>query len=497
MTSQRIDAIGAAICVVFAGAFPLIVAPSGIMDDTDVLPKVLATRAVVLFLLLLWLARGAFSGTIRVRRTVLDTPVLAFVASAALSTALSTNISLSIDGAYTRYEGLITIATYALLYWVVVQFVQTRAQARWLLRAMLGGAAVECVVACAQAFFASQTGDLGIFGETATTFGGVARAIGTMANANNLAIWLAMLIPIGVYEAATAGRLWGRILAACTTLLMLVTLVVSFGRAAWLSAPCGVIVMVLLLRWRSPRRMSVAAVIGAAAGALAVVAAVGLAAYHLGVPLLRAAVIRLASLADVTGGSGGVRLHLYSDTVGMVATRPLLGFGPDTFGLVYPSHSTGDWLPGVVIDKAHSDILQVAATQGLLGVAAEIWLLVVLVRMLVLHRHQAAVAAVLGAVVAYEVAMQINFSWFPVTAPFWILIGAAVALTGSARVVEVRPTPSRAVRATLLILGAVAVSAACIAFAIRPAIANARYASALTASSRSSRRAARHCASAA
>ena len=36
----------------------------------------------------------------------------------------------------------------------------------------------------------------------------------------------------------------------------------------------------------------------------------------------------------------------------------------------------------------------VAARVGLLGVAAEIWLLVVLVRMLVLHRHQAAVAAV-------------------------------------------------------------------------------------------------------
>ena len=75
------------------------------------------------------------------------------------------------------------------------------------------------------------------------------------------------------------------------------------------------------------------------------------------------------------GGSGGVRVHLYSDTIVLVAGRPLVGYGPDTFGLVYPSHSTGDWTPGVVVDKAHNDLLQVAATQGVLGVVAYAWLL--------------------------------------------------------------------------------------------------------------------------
>src|SRR5579862_1554285 len=89
--ARRIDAAGAAICVIFAGAFPFVVAPNGVMDDTDVLPKVLLTRAVVLFLLLLLLARCAVSGTVRVRRTVADLPVLAFVLSAALSTLLSVN----------------------------------------------------------------------------------------------------------------------------------------------------------------------------------------------------------------------------------------------------------------------------------------------------------------------------------------------------------------------------------------------------------------------
>ena len=81
--------------------------------------------------------------------------------------------------------------------------------------------------------------------------------------------------------------------------------------------------------------------------------------------------------------------------------------------------------------QCHSDLLQVAATQGMLGVAADVWLLVAAARMLTRARHRPGVAGVLGGALAYQVGIQLNFAWFPVTAPFWILLIAGVALSGA------------------------------------------------------------------
>jgi len=474
-----ITAAGVAILVVFAGTFPLIVTPGGSLDDTDVLTKVLVTRGVVLLLALLWVSRLLVSGSLTVRRSALDLPVLAIVASAALSTALSVNPVLSLYGSYTRYEGLLTIATYAALFWLGVQFVFRVGQARWLLRAMLAGAAVECVLAISQVLAASAGGDLGVFGESATTFGGVARAIGTMANANNLAIWLAMLVPIALYETLTARAIWGRALGAAATLLLIVTLMLTFGRAAWVGAASGGVVTTALCVRRLRVRRPALAALAAIAGTAAVVAGVGMASSRAGVPLLGPAVSRLASIADPSAGSGGVRLHLYADTIRMVAQRPLVGFGPDTFGIAYPSHSTGDWIPAIVIDKAHSDILQVAATQGLLGVAGVVWLLVAVVRTLLRKRSRWGVPAVLGGIVAYQVAIQVNFAWFPVTLPFWLLLAAAVTLSESTHVLERHLAAPPWLRRVELVAALAVAVVACVALSIRPALANANYATAL------------------
>lgn len=476
----RILFCGVALLTLLAATFPLIVLP-GVVDDSDVLPKVLVTRAVVLLLGLLLLARVLVTREVRLRRTPLDLPVLAIVASAALSTVLSVNPTLSIVGGYARYEGLVTIATYAGLFWLGAQFITEPRRARLLLRAMLAGASVECVLACWQALATSLGADLNVFGERSTIFGGVARAFGTMANPNNLAIWLAMLIPVGLYETISARALRGRALAAAVTLLMTVTIVITFGRSAWIGALCGVLLTAVLCARRVDSRRALIVAAGSVVVAAGVLAAAGAITERLGVPFFGPVSQRLSSLADPGSGTGGVRLHFYADTVRMVAQRPLVGYGPDTFGLVYPSHTTGDWTPGEIVDKAHSDILQVAASQGELGAAADVWLLVMLARMLLHKRNAPGVAAVAGGVLAYQLAIQLNFAWFPVTAPFWILLVACVALSRSGRPIQRTFSWNLPLRALGLGAGVAAVIAAVYAFSVRPALANAHYAQSLAA----------------
>ena len=81
------------------------------------------------------------------------------------------------------------------------------------------------------------------------------------------------------------------------------------------------------------------------------------------------------------------RIGIWSDTLRLIASRPLLGYGPDTFGLVYPRFQSAEWVLGYVqIDKAHSELLQVAATQGLVGLAIYLWIAAVF--MVTFWRHR-------------------------------------------------------------------------------------------------------------
>jgi O-antigen ligase len=165
-----------------------------------------------------------------------------------------------------------------------------------------------------------------------------------------------------------------------------------------------------------------------AAGGAALVL-LGLAAVlHEAPPWARSALARALTIADPTQGSGATRLHIWSDTLHLVAARPWVGWGPDTFGLVYPQFQTGDWTPGFLVDKAHSDVLQVAATQGLVGVAAYAAIAVAFVVAFWRGRSRPGAIALLGGWLAYQVPLQLDFSWLPSAAPAWLLLALAVAV---------------------------------------------------------------------
>src|SRR5207253_6585623 len=92
-----------------------------------------------------------------------------------------------------------------------------------------------------------------------------------------------------------------------------------------------------------------------------------------------AIVSRIVSSTDVGSGSVASRINTWRDTLPLIAGRPILGWGPDTFGLVYPKYQS-TYRQGEFFDKPHQEVLGVAAAQGLVGVAAYIWILISLIR---------------------------------------------------------------------------------------------------------------------
>jgi tetratricopeptide (TPR) repeat protein len=73
-----------------------------------------------------------------------------------------------------------------------------------------------------------------------------------------------------------------------------------------------------------------------------------------------------------------VRPMIWKATLEMIATRPLLGHGLGAYVVVYPAYRLPEYFlrpkAANVTDHAHNELLEIAAEQGLLGLAATLWL---------------------------------------------------------------------------------------------------------------------------
>jgi len=168
------------------------------------------------------------------------------------------------------------------------------------------------------------------------------------------------------------------------------------------------------------------------------------------------------------------RLQLWPDALRMIAARPLTGWGEDATGLAFGRFISANWAPGVTYDRTHSGLLEIAATQGILGVLALGWVLVTLLRGVWRHRFSDSVAALGAACIGYTVWVAFNFDWAPATGAFWLLAGTAwsavrAAETGRAPAAAVSGAhhPHRNVRS----IGAVALAVAAVGLGAMPVLA--------------------------
>lgn len=396
-----------------AFSLPLVVAPNTF--DQFVLPKLVLMGLAIIALAVAYGSRLLYQPVLTWKRTPLDLPLLAFIGSAAISTVFAVNWTTALFGTYGRYEGLLTIAGYGALFWLSAQILRNKADAIVVLGFMLASAYLVALLTVLQAVFGTlqSSGPLVLC---------LTRPYATLGNALPLATFLAMILPAVVGEFFSASSTVMRIVLINVPLVTAIALFLTLTRGSWLGAGVGL----LILLYMQLRRK---------AGIVTTVAVFALALVVLPVTTAQAAgsaenpcLSRVGSLFAPVEGSTAIRLHVWADTIPMIARSPIVGYGPDNFGLVYPRFQTGDWQPGDLFDKAHADLLQIAATQGLLGLAAQVWLLAALFLAFVKGKQRSGIAVGLFAgLVAYEVALQSGFSWLPSSASFWIF--AATAMT--------------------------------------------------------------------
>ena len=452
---------------VAAFALPLAFLPNTV--DEFVLPKLLLLRVVLVALTILLLLRWFSLGAITWRRTPLDLPLIAFVGAAALSTVFAINRNLAVFGSYDRWEGLLTIASYALLFWLAVQTLSGQSDARGLTWSLLASGYCVGAVAILQSAFGLLGGG---YWRDATS--GLIRADVTLAHPDFAGIFLAMLLPVAVAKVVSRRTLATRVLSANIVIVIGLGLLVTFTRAAWAGAVVGVVVVLALRRGKFhvlPVAIAAAVLVGALVLSLAVVGSRPSAS---GGDLTHAFLGRVASSIDINSGSVASRLNTWRDLPPLIASRPILGWGPDTFGLVYPLYQSS-YRFGEFFDKPHQETLGVAAAEGILGLGAYLWMLIAFVRAFWRGRYQAGAVALFGGWIAYMVSIQADFSWIPTAVPFWLLTaGAIVTFTPKVDPLRIAAFPRR-IAAPALVAATVALVALLVPAVFVPYLADAKY----------------------
>ncbi|GAC1692333.1 MAG: hypothetical protein PVS2B1_15480 [Candidatus Dormibacteraceae bacterium] len=334
-------------------------------------------------------------------------PVAAAAGAAILAFIFSVSWPLSFAGSYSRYESFPIRLSYLGLMVAAAWLLREPRTRGWVVAAFALGTAVACLEA---------------FGQWALHVG--FRPDGNLGNANLLAALIAMAWPLAVVRALRGGRF--AVAWWLATAVMVGGLIPTTSRSGGLGMVAGgLTLMVFSLKGRTALW---AAIASAAAMLVALV------------------VIIVSPLRMLNDDPAPLRLHLWQDGLRMVSARPLFGWGEDTTGLVFGRFLSGDWVPGVTFDRIHSGPLDLAATQGLLGLATSGLVLVVLFRGAWRARFSGDVAALAAACAGYTIWVLFNFDWAPATGAFWLLAGS---VWSAVRAVEAGPpsTPVAELRA--------------------------------------------------
>ncbi len=425
----------ASLLVMLGGVLAVVAVVPLLVDPTTPANIYYAIKARALWglaplLALAWLGRAITRPASIDRAVVL--PALVFALVAAAATWGSVDSRWSLWGAPWRDEGLLTLLAYVAVF-LAAAALRSRALLRWWWAATLAGASLVALYGMAQyAGYEWLTRDWQRQGWW--------QAFSTTGNPNWLGAYMALVTPLALGAVAVAARRRDLALATGALLLVHLTALFTWGRAAWLALALalGVATALVLRQWSAlpVRRCGAALLLLVAVTALFAIPGGPLRPRGPRSPGPVVPLARAQSTVEFRDTSVELRLYLWRKTAALLARRLLLGYGPEALVAVFPQRDPDKLRllgPAILVDKAHNETLDMALSLGLLGVGAFWWLVAVCLRRAWLAARTADARGMLGigclaGIVAYLVDLQFHFSVVSVAPVFWSVLGVAAAL---------------------------------------------------------------------
>ncbi len=301
-------------------------------------------------------------------RNGLRWPVIFLVAWTAVTTATSVNPRFSALGAYEAYDGLyITLAFAAVLFVIADTFRISDLKSALAVLYMGGGGLVVL-------YGLVQLHDVAVGGRNWDWVPwrggqGVTVISANLGNANHVGGLLAIMFPIGLVLLVLARSRRVRALIGVTGAAIVVELVHTASRGAWLAVLVASVAVVVLLAGEVRRHPGLFAAVALAYVAVAVVSVLAF-----GSTGSLQDKLNPDDLSATEATSTNQRVELWRAAVGMANDRPLVGVGPDAFGPRFYAYQSAAWTERygtlAFANGAHNIFFNQLANQGYPGLAA-------------------------------------------------------------------------------------------------------------------------------
>ncbi|HLQ63300.1 MAG TPA: O-antigen ligase family protein [bacterium] len=432
--SLQPEAVGAAVAgfvravaTTLVVTVPLVVTPWGEAAYSYIKSEL--TIALALIGLLGWMVVFVTTRHPKWQGTLPELALWAFLLAGLLSTATSVDPSVSLFGGLGRHEGLLTICAYAAWYFIGVHFLGSQRRYQSLVVAAGIAATVAIGYGILQVFapplFEGEAFVREWYGRL-----GIPRVGSTLGGPLVFGGYLAFILPM-VCAVAAVTRSRVRVVWLAVAFLAVIDVALTLTRASWLALLAGMGIFVAAATGMTSRTRRI--VIGGSAVAVLAAALILMAVVSTPSQVRS----RVTASVDTSAGSVAQHIYIWRHVVQLIQTRPLLGWGLDTLGAVFPYDRESlvryFGLRPVTVDRAHNDVLQVAVSVGIPGAMAYVgfWVLVLMAGVRVWRRHAGPprlfAAAWLGGLAAYLLQAQFSFSTVAITPLVWLMAGAVCA----------------------------------------------------------------------
>jgi O-antigen ligase len=336
---------------------PLLITP-GILFHYDITPKIIILSLLVAgcFALPGQISRGIAALWTRKSGRWLCALAAAQFLWYALATARSSRPWFSLMGSNWRRMGLFTVSALCIFAILAAAHLSGRPRA---LAALLRAFAIATIIA--SAYGTLQYFDIDPLQATSAYHAKagdsiIVRPPGTLGHADYFGWWLAIALFAAVGLARMEHAFW-KWLAMLASVLSGVAIVLSGTRSAILAVVAGFCTLFFLSGFKLRRRHIVAG--------LALAGLLPLFYFSPAGTRLRARV-RWSSDEPI----GGARPLLWRDSLRMVATKPWIGFGPETFAAEFPRYQSVELarlLPDFYHESPHNTLLDALTSEGVPG----------------------------------------------------------------------------------------------------------------------------------
>ena len=377
---------GVRICLVLVLLTPFVVTSATYFPF--VVGKAIYLRMVIEVLVCLWAALLLLRPSCRPPRSIVLLLLGAGLLAGAAAALFGVSPTRSLWSTYERMQGLVDTAHWFAFALVAVSVLRDAAAVRALMNANLG---VALVIGCLAivGYFAGEVPFYGAPERDAPRVGSVfgnATYLGAYATVNLL---LAAGFLVRSFVAKTArgdaaqtqrdrrARWLARAFWTATALVCLAALVFSGSFTALLALGGGIVFLVGAACFAHARVVRRLALGVGVLGGLAAVAVGALFFFPKAFPAIAEATLeqpllqRLAN-SNVRNPSFLKRRLAWRAGIEGFVERPLLGWGPDNFVVVFGRYATGIGVKTEVHDYAHNKIIEEAATKGLVGLACHL-----------------------------------------------------------------------------------------------------------------------------